>query len=64
MKVIAFLFSLGPILFGIGFLAPVIAASMTAIGLDAAGGLNATQFGLLLGAGLGVVARQRRTWLW
>ncbi len=64
MRIVGFLFSLGPILFGIGFLAPVIAAAITASGLDAPAGLSAIQFGLLTGIILGVIARQRRTWLW
>lgn len=64
MRIIAFLFSLGPILFGIGFLAPVIAAVMAATDLDAPAGLGPLQFGLLVGIILGLTARQRRTWLW
>lgn len=64
MRIVGFLFSLGPILFGIGFLAPVIAAAITASGLDAPAGLSSIQFGLLIGIILGVIARQRRTWLW
>lgn len=64
MRVIAFGFSLGPILFGIGFLAPVIAALLGIANIDAPLGLTPIQFGLGLGALLGLVARQRRTWLW
>ena len=64
MRVIAFGFSLGPILFGIGFLAPVIAALLSAANIGAPVGLTPIQFGLGLGAILGLVARQRRTWLW
>ncbi|WP_186402185.1 hypothetical protein [Sphingopyxis sp. P1IMeth2] len=64
MRIVGFLFSLGPILFGIGFLAPVIASVMGAAGLDAPVGLSAIQFGLITGIILGVIARQRKTWLW
>ena len=64
MRVIAFGFSLGPILFGIGFLAPAIAALLAIANIGAPPGLTPIQFGLGLGALLGLVARQRRTWLW
>lgn len=64
MRVIAFAFSLGPILFGIGFLAPLIAALLGAAGIDAPLGLAPLHFGLATGALLGLVARQRGTWLW
>lgn len=64
MRVIAFGFSLGPILFGIGFLAPAIAALLGIAKIGAPLGLTPIQFGLGLGAVLGLVARQRRTWLW
>lgn len=64
MQAVAFAFSLGPILFGIGFLAPVIAALMSAAGIAPPFGLSALQFGLCLGSLLGIAARQRRTWLW
>lgn len=64
MKAIAFGFSLGPILFGIGFLAPMIAALLGLAGIAAPLGLTPIQFGLGLGILLGLVARQRRTWLW
>lgn len=64
MRAIAFVFSLGPILFGVGFLAPVIAALLGAVGMAAPFGLAPLHFGLVTGALLGVIARQRGTWLW
>ena len=64
MKFITYVFSLGPILFGIGFLAPVIAALLGAAGIHAPFGLSPIQVGLGIGVLLGIVARQRRTWLW
>ncbi len=64
MRVIAFGFSLGPILFGIGFLAPAIAALLSVAKIDAPLGFTPIQFGLGLGVIMGLVARQRRTWLW
>lgn len=64
MRLIGFTFSLGPILFGIGFLAPVIAALLGLVGVQSPLGLSPIQFGLGLGILLGLIARQRRTWLW
>jgi len=64
MRVIAFGFGLGPILFGIGCLAPAIAALLGIANIGAPLGLTPIQFGLGLGPLLGLVARQRRTWLW
>jgi len=64
MRLIAFGFSLGPILFGIGFLAPLIAALLDAAGLRAPFGVSPLTAGLIVGSLLGLVARQRRTWLW
>ena len=64
MRVFAFGLSLGPVLFGIGFLAPVIAALLDVIGMERPLGLSPIVFGLIIGTILGFVARQRRTWLW
>lgn len=64
MRLIEFAFGLGPILFGIAFLAPLIAAICGVTGIEAPLGLNPIQFGLGLGAMLGLIARQRKTWLW
>ena len=64
MRIIAFLFGLGPILFGIGFVAPVTAALLGAVGVHAPFGLTSIQFGLILGFVLGLFAYKRRTWLW
>ena len=64
MRAIAFGFSLGPILFGIGFLAPAIAALLSAANIGAPLGFTPIQFGLGLGVMLGLIARQRKTWLW
>lgn len=63
-RILGFLFSLGPILFGLGFLAPVIAALIDVAGMAPPFGLRPIEVGLLLGGGLGLIARQRRTWLW
>ena len=53
----------GPVLFGIGFIAPLIAQSMDAAALSAPLGLPNLAFGLVLGTSLGVVAKLRRRWV-
>ncbi|WP_219894482.1 hypothetical protein [Aquisediminimonas profunda] len=64
MRLIALAFNFGPILFGIGFLAPLIAAILGLAGLSAPLGLSPIKFGLVAGVILGAAARMRRTWLW
>lgn len=64
MRLIEAAFGLGPLLFGIGFLAPVIAASFGALGIEVPFGLKPIHFGLGVGVILGLVAVRRRTWLW
>ena len=64
MRLIGFTFSLVPILFGIGLLAPVMKATMDFFGIAAPFGLDPLHFCLGLGAVLGIIARQRQTWLW
>ena len=53
----------GPVLFGIGFVAPLIAQSLEALSLAAPFGLDSLAFGLLVGTGLGAVAQERGSWL-
>ena len=53
----------GPVLFGIGFVAPLIAQSLGALSLAAPFGLDPLAFGLLVGTGLGAVAKERGSWL-
>ena len=53
----------GPVFFGLGFLAPIIAQSMDAASVGAPFGLSTLQFGLGTGLALGLVARQRGSWV-
>lgn len=53
----------GPVLFGIGFLAPLIAQSMDAMGIAPPFGFSFIQTGLLIGTGLGLAAKLRGRWI-
>jgi len=53
----------GTVLFGIGFLAPLIAQTLDAIQMTAPFGLTDLTFGLVLGLALGGVAKLRGRWL-
>lgn len=53
----------GPILFGLAFLAPLIAQSLDALALPAPLGLEPIHFGLGVGLVLGVIAAMRGRWL-
>jgi hypothetical protein len=52
-----------PFLFGIGFIAPLIAQGMAALGQDAPFGMSRIAFGLALGGSWGLVANIRGRWL-
>ena len=64
LRLIAFGFSLGPILFGIGFIAPLVAALFALAGVAKPLGIPPIYWGLIIGIGLGAMARMRKTWLW
>ena len=53
----------GPVLFGLGFIAPLVAQSMEAAGIAAPFGLGTVTTGLVVGASLGLVAQLRGSWL-
>lgn len=61
MKIISMLFS--PFIFGIGFLAPLIAQSMTLFGYSIEGIHNLVP-GLLIGGLWGLMAQYRGSWVW
>ena len=56
-------FRWGPLLFGIGFVAPLIAQSMDATSMEAPAGLSSLQLGLLVGIVWGTIARFRGRWI-
>lgn len=57
------LFKIMPFLFGIGFIAPLIAQTMTYWHIEAPLGLTRIMFGLLIGAPWGLYATLRGRWL-
>ncbi len=61
--VFRFLISLGPLLFGLGFVAPLVAQIIEYQGWSTPFGLTPLWFGLALGAILGLVANVRGRWI-
>lgn len=57
------LFALMPLFFGIGFIAPLIAQSMTALHVAAPFGTTRIALGLAVGAAWGLYATLRGRWL-
>ena len=63
MTLLRYLFAVGPLLFGVGFLAPLIAQSLDALGWPAPLGLTPLAFGLVVGGALGLIANLRGRWV-
>lgn len=57
------LFTVMPLLFGIGFIAPLIAQTMAAWQWEAPFGLTRIAFGLTIGAAWGLYATVRGRWI-
>ncbi len=57
------LFHWMPLLFGIGFIAPLIAQSLALWGWEAPFGLSRIGFGLIIGAPWGLYATLRGRWI-
>ena len=55
--------AMGPMLFGVGFIAPLIAQSLEALSLSAPLGLSNIVFGLAVGSSMGLVATVRESWV-
>jgi len=53
----------GPLLFGIGFVAPVIAQTLDATAVASPYGLTSIQTGLVAGILLGSIAKLRGRWI-
>ena len=63
MTFIKAIFHFGPLLFGIGFLAPLIDQSFRALDWGAPLGMTTLTFGLAVGAALGGLATIRGRWV-
>lgn len=63
MELLKAIYPWGPFLFGIGFLAPLIAAIMTNIGVTAPLGLTEIQTGLIIGGTWGLIAKFGGRWI-
>ena len=63
LSVLRMVFAVGPLLFGLGFLAPLIAQSLEAMSLTPPMGLSRLVLGLLVGGTLGLVATIRGRWV-
>jgi len=57
------LVSLGPVFFGLGFVAPLVAQTLDAMGLEAPIAPSSLVFGLAFGLAAGLVAQVRGSWL-
>ncbi|MBV9332087.1 MAG: hypothetical protein JOZ55_11085 [Alphaproteobacteria bacterium] len=53
----------GPVLFGVGFLAPLIATLVTRGGIASHFGVSALQAGIVIGASWGLYAKLRGSWI-
>jgi ABC-type dipeptide/oligopeptide/nickel transport system permease component len=53
----------GPLLFGLGFLGPLLSTLVDRVGITAPLGLSSLQFGLAVGAIWGTYAKFRGRWL-
>ena len=53
----------GPLLFGVGFVAPLVAQSLDAVSMTEVLGLTSLQLGLAVGVVAGAVATLRGVWV-
>lgn len=63
LTVLRHLFALGPLLFGLGFLAPLVAQTLIALNIDGVFGLPPLSIGLGVGGLYGLVAQLRGRWI-
>ena len=61
--VIKAIFAIGPLLFGFGFMAPLISQVIQAMSWTPPFGLTPLMTGLIVGGTLGLIAQIRGTWI-
>ncbi|MEL6874359.1 MAG: hypothetical protein AAGM33_02685 [Pseudomonadota bacterium] len=61
---VAKIFEFAPLLWGLGFLAPLTAQILEAMDWAAPWGLSPLGFGFIIGGIWGIYAQIRGTWLW
>ena len=62
-RILSSLFTIGPLLFGLGFVAPVTAALLHSFGITLPYSLNTLYAGLAVGLIWGLIATKRGSWL-
>ncbi len=63
VQVIKSIFYLGPLLFGFGFLAPLVSQIIQAVGWTPPFGLTPLMTGLIVGGAYGLIAQIRGRWI-
>ncbi|MHA7900241.1 MAG: hypothetical protein ACX94B_10275 [Henriciella sp.] len=63
IQVLKTIFYFGPLLFGLGFLTPLVSQSIVAVGWTPPFGLTPLVTGLLIGGTLGLIAQIRGRWI-
>ncbi|MEO1553423.1 MAG: hypothetical protein AAFR82_05765 [Pseudomonadota bacterium] len=63
VQIIKAIFYLGPLIFGIGFLAPLVSQTIQAVGWAPPFGLTPLMIGLVVGGLLGGIAQYRGRWI-
>ena len=64
IKLIELVFKFGPLVFGVGFMAPLFAELISRADVGLPFGLTPLIAGLVLGGGLGLFAQVRGSWIW
>lgn len=64
VKLVALIFRFGPLIFGVGFMAPLFAELIRRAGWAVPFGLSPLVAGLIVGGGLGLFAQVRGSWIW
>ena len=64
VKLIELIFKFGPLVFGLGFLVPLIHALIVRLNIALPFGASAWLVALALGGGLGLMAQVRGSWIW